>query len=163
MRVFIKIIVKVRMLYWMVIYSGFRKKYNLSDDFRFNGANILLYGDGVLCVGCGSYVGENSTIQLFNDCKVIIGRRCRISHNVRIYTQSAVADQDFMCSPIETYSCNVSIGDGCWIGANVFINPGVSIGDNSIVGANSVVTKNVPQNQIWGGVPARFIREKIIN
>ena len=55
------------------------------------------------------------------------------------------------------------IEDYAWIGANVFINPGVVIGKNSIVGANSVITKNVPMNAIFGGVPAKLIRMKSSN
>ena len=38
--------------------------------------------------------------------------------------------------------------------------PGVIIGNNSVVGANSVVTKNIPENAIYGGIPAKLIRYK---
>jgi acetyltransferase-like isoleucine patch superfamily enzyme len=54
----------------------------------------------------------------------------------------------------------VIIGNGVWIGAHVFINPGVIIGDNSVIGANSVVTKNIPENSIYAGTPAKLIRFK---
>ena len=52
------------------------------------------------------------------------------------------------------------IGDGVWIGANAFINPGIRIGSNTVIGANSVVTKNLEANSIYGGVPAKLIRQK---
>ncbi len=74
-----------------------------------------------------------------------------------------------------------SIGDDCWInqqvtigyegdkhpviGNNVRICAGaivigdVTVGDNSIIGAGAVVTKNVPANEVWGGVPAKFIKK----
>ena len=55
---------------------------------------------------------------------------------------------------------NVIIEDFVWIGANVFINPGVTIGKNSIVGANSVVVRDLPPNGIYGGVPAKLIKLK---
>ncbi|EKF9070797.1 acyltransferase, partial [Vibrio cholerae] len=64
------------------------------------------------------------------------------------------------CIEIRTKSDDVYIDDYSWIGANVFIGPGVKIGRNSVVGANSVVTCDIPDNQIWGGVPARLIRTK---
>ena len=56
---------------------------------------------------------------------------------------------------------DVIIGDYCWIGANVFINPGTTVGENSVVGSNSVVTKNILPFTIYGGVPAKLIRKKM--
>lgn len=54
---------------------------------------------------------------------------------------------------------NVEIGDNCWIGANVFINPGVKIGDFVVIGANSVVTKDIPSYSIAVGSPAKIIKK----
>ena len=53
----------------------------------------------------------------------------------------------------------VKIGNDVWIGANVTILPGVTIGNNVVVAAGAVVSKDVPDNCIVGGVPARVIRE----
>lgn len=55
---------------------------------------------------------------------------------------------------------NIIIGDGVWIGTNVVISPGVKIGNNCIIGANTMVTKDVPDFAIVGGVPAKLIRYK---
>ena len=52
----------------------------------------------------------------------------------------------------------VKIGSNVWIGSNVTILPGVTIEDGAIVGAGSVVIKNVPQNAIVAGNPAKIIR-----
>ena len=51
------------------------------------------------------------------------------------------------------------IKDDVFIGAYSFVLKGVTIGNNSIIGACSVVTKNVPDNEIWAGNPAKFIRK----
>jgi len=142
-------------------YNNFRKKYNIANHFRFNGDNILFYGNGEIICGEGSYIGELSTVQAFDNCSVNIGKHCSISHNVRIYTQSRIPDQDFSkTNKIKTG--NVIIEDYVWIGANVFINPNITIGENSIIGANSVITKNVPPFTIVGGVPAKIIRKKVL-
>ena len=53
----------------------------------------------------------------------------------------------------------VTIGNDVWIGGNVTILPGVKIGNNVIIAAGAVVTKNIPDNCIAGGVPARVINE----
>ena len=52
----------------------------------------------------------------------------------------------------------VIIHDNVFIGAYSIILKGVEIGENSIIGTSSVVTKQVPANQIWAGNPARFIK-----
>lgn len=51
----------------------------------------------------------------------------------------------------------IHIGDNVFIGANATVLPGVCIGNNSVVGANSVVTKNVPENTVVSGNPARVV------
>jgi maltose O-acetyltransferase len=153
-------LLKMKLIRDSCVYELYKYKYKLNPKFRFNGSNILFYGDGEIIVGDSSYIGEYSTIQATSGCKVFIGRLCQISHNVRIYTSTDLADQDFSKTGRLTRFGDVIIGDFTWIGANVFINPGVSIGENSIVGANSVVTKDVLPNSIVGGVPANLIRYK---
>lgn len=53
----------------------------------------------------------------------------------------------------------VTIGNDVWIGGNVAIMPGVTIGNNVIIAGGAVVTKDVPDNCIVGGVPAKKIRD----
>lgn len=53
---------------------------------------------------------------------------------------------------------HVHIKKNAWIGANATILPGVSIGENAIVAAGAVVSKDVPDNAIVGGVPAKIIK-----
>ena len=53
----------------------------------------------------------------------------------------------------------IHIGDDIWIGGNVTILPGVNIGNNVVIGAGAVVTKDIPDNSLAIGVPARVVRE----
>ncbi len=53
---------------------------------------------------------------------------------------------------------SVKIKYNAWIGAGATICPGVTIGENSVIGAGSVVTKDVPNNTVYAGVPAKFIK-----
>lgn len=63
----------------------------------------------------------------------------------------------------------IKIGNNNFLGARTIINPGVSIGDNCVIAAGSIVTKNIPSGEVWGGVPARRImsieeyRDKLID
>jgi acetyltransferase-like isoleucine patch superfamily enzyme len=96
--------------------------------------------------------------------KIEIGDNVNLGGNVVIY------DTDFhSLNPIErlnreldikgTKTKPVKIGNNVFIGAHSTILKGVFIGDNSVIGACSVVTKNVPENEIWGGNPAKFIKK----
>lgn len=58
-------------------------------------------------------------------------------------------------------SKEVIIRKGAFIGARCFVCKGVEIGENAVIGACSVVTKNIPANEIWAGNPARFIKKII--
>jgi len=51
----------------------------------------------------------------------------------------------------------ITLGDNCFLGNNVMILPGITVGSNTVVGAGSVVTKDIPDNSVYAGNPARFI------
>ncbi|MGQ1946426.1 acyltransferase [Geofilum sp. OHC36d9] len=70
-----------------------------------------------------------------------------------------VADRLNGLDKIRQKSSPIVIGDNVFIGANCMILKGINIGANSIVGAGSVLTKNVPPEEIWAGNPAKFIRK----
>ncbi|ENK6778518.1 maltose O-acetyltransferase [Escherichia coli] len=55
--------------------------------------------------------------------------------------------------------CPIRIGNNVWIGGRAVINPGVTIGDNVVVASGAVVTKDVPDNVVVGGNPARIIKK----
>lgn len=52
----------------------------------------------------------------------------------------------------------ITIGDNVYIGSETLIMPGITIGSNCIIAAGAVVTKNIPSNTVWGGVPAKQIK-----
>lgn len=125
----------------------------------FKGADTYVYGEGKLMIQQGSYCGARCGIYIERNSVVSIGTNTAISHNVRIYTSNRNAnDVIHGKNPVTVKVGSVSIGDNCWIGANVFICEGVSIGDNVVIGANSVVSKDIRSNSIAVGAPIKIIK-----
>jgi maltose O-acetyltransferase len=137
------------------------RRYNIDPTVRW-GLDTLIYGDGEISIGEGTYLGRHCYVAAHPaGARISIGAHCAISHNVHIRTatyRSAASFAEALGAP-PTYS-DVRIGDYVWIGANVFIREGVTVGDNSILGANSVVIDDVPPNCIAAGVPARVVSHK---
>ena len=157
-----KIFHHLKKTYFEYQYDAYKNKYEISNDFIFNGDGIMFSGDGRIVIKSNSYIGGNSRLSSNKNYKIYIGKNCSISHNVRIYTSTYVSNTDFnkikYKRPLKNGS--VEIADGVWIGLNVVILPGVKIGKNSIVGANSVVAKDIPENSIVSGIPAMVFRKK---
>lgn len=130
-------------------------------------------------IGCGN----RTYIQMIGNGKLVIGNNCGISNtaitcatqvviedNVLIGSGCHIFDTDFHAqeyaerikgnyygAPIKTKA--IKICEGAFVGAEAFILKGVTVGKHSIVGAGSVVTKDVPNYEIWAGNPARFLRK----
>lgn len=151
-----KILWKLDYIKFYFYYESIRKKYKIHPTFRFNGKYIYIGGEGEVIIGENSYIGHYSSIEAGKNCTVKIGKNCQISHNVRIYTTTMDA-KSYIKGEKKIITKDVTIGDNCWIGANVFINPGVKIGNNCVIGANSVVSKDIPDNSIAVGAPIRVI------
>ena len=113
---------------------------------------------------CGKniFIGDDFTgnfnLTILDIREVYIGNHVMIGPNTLITTVghplSPKARRGYMAK-----AAPVRIGNDVWIGGNVTILPGVTIGNNVVVAAGAVVTKDVPDNSLVGGVPARIIRE----
>ena len=101
-------------------------------------------------------IGENSRIQSHSFiCEgVDIGKNVFIGHNVNTINDNLpkVDNENWVVEKIIIRD-NVSIGTGSTIMGNV------TIGENSIIGANSLVTTDIPYNEVWVGSPAKFLRK----
>lgn len=109
------------------------------------GKNITV-GEGVFINACCHFQDHGG---------VTIGDGCQIGHNVVFATLNhGFAPEDRST----TYPAPIVLKKNVWVGSNATILSGVTIGENAIVGAGSVVTKDVPDNAIVGGVPAKVIK-----
>ena len=103
-------------------------------------------------------IGRNCIIASKTDLTigsyVLIGPYCQINdHSHGMEKGDLIINQKAILAP-------VLIKNDVWLGAGVRVMPGCTIGEGSIVGANSVVTKDIPDYEIWAGNPARFIRKR---
>lgn len=115
--------------------------------------------EGVLEIGDNAVVTTAVNIRAAGG-KIIIGKNSAIGeHSVLIAANhSLYNDITHINSPMDETRTDVIIGDNVWVGACCSLLPGCRIGDNSVVGAGSVVSKEIPANEIWAGVPAKRIR-----
>lgn len=94
--------------------------------------------------------------------EITIGNNVKIGGGVKIYDTDFHSLDALLRTSKEDFlhrkKVPVIIRDNAFIGAFSIILKGITIGKNSIIGAGSVVTHSVPDNQIWAGNPAKFIR-----
>lgn len=137
--------------------SEYRKSFKISDSARLNfPENIWFKGD--ISVDEYTYINSGRFVSGANSC-ITIGKWCAIGHNVSMIAWTH--DIDMPTGPIDerpTVEKSIHVGDHVWIGSNVFVREGVRIGSHAIIAANSVVTTDVPEHAIVGGVPAKVIR-----
>lgn len=109
----------------------------------------------------GNNTGITSTL-LFSESKIIIGNNVKIGGGTRIFDTNFHSTDPIIRASKEDIknvkTSPITINDNVFIGTGCIIAKGVTIGHNSIIAAGSVVVKSVPDNQIWGGNPAKFIK-----
>ena len=101
--------------------------------------------------------------------KLILGKNFDIGEFVYINSKFCVEIQDnvqigshssiYSHSTIDNKKGKITLKENCKIGTHSTIMPGVTIGQNSVIGAYSFVTKNIPDNELWYGIPAKFVKK----
>ncbi len=121
-----------------VVLPGFRcdngRNIHAGDDF-FANYNVTILDIAPVEIGNHVLIGPNTLISTVNHPMTPAGRRKHLG----------------IAKPVR-------IGDDVWLAGNVTIVPGVTIGNNVVVAAGAVVTKDVPDNVLVGGVPARILK-----
>ncbi|UZD23867.1 acyltransferase [Algoriphagus halophytocola] len=119
--------------------------------------DVIIQGSGSIFLGKKSFIGSFSVIG--SNESIYIG------DNVMVAQSVSIRDTDHNFSDLETpmisqgiVTAPIIIEDDVWIGYGAVITKGVTIGKGAIVAANAVVTKDVPEYAIVGGVPAKIIK-----
>jgi len=115
---------------------------------------------GALRIGSASTIGAMCNIRAAGGI-IQIGDNCLVGQNVSLIASNHQIKSGCIYWQLryDEGKTGIKIGNNCWIGAGATVLPGCTVGDAAVVAAGSVVTRNVPPNEIWGGVPARKIRD----
>ncbi|WP_029904428.1 sugar O-acetyltransferase [Prevotella sp. 10(H)] len=129
----------------------------IKDLFGSIGVNFKLeqpfscnYGNNII-IGNNFYA--NTGCKFFDEARIDIGDNVLLGPDVGIYTAINPVKEESVRPALP-----VVIGNDVWIGGGVIILPGVIIGDNALIIPGSIVTRNIPDNAIAGGNPAKVIK-----
>jgi acetyltransferase-like isoleucine patch superfamily enzyme len=144
------------------------------------GVKLEIGRDATITLGRWAWLGHGTKVRAHEGevsigAKTVLGQECTISayKNVSIGRECIIADRvmmiDFDHGMVEVerpireqgiYKRDVQIGHNVWIGYGACVLRGVTIGNNSVIGTSSVVTRDVPENTVAAGVPARTVRKR---
>ena len=153
-------------------WKGVNIQHVYSKEIFFGNSNVTIQNSTIIeCtgviseLGAGLIIGNN--VGIAPNCFIQVRGNVNIGSNVLFGPGVYLFSENHNYSNIDkfineqgTSRKGVIIRDGVWVGSRSIILDGVSIGENSIIAAGSVVTKNVPPFEIWGGAPAKFIKAR---
>ena len=148
-------------------------KFNILSDFKIN--NNHRSNPIGRPQKCSFVVDHNGTLEIgknvgLSSVAIVCHRKILIGDNVKIGGGTCIYDTDFhsidpthrndsFLDKSNKKSKGIVINDNVFIGSHCTILKGVTIGNNSVIGACSTVTKDVPDDEIWAGNPAKFIKK----
>lgn len=149
--------IKRQIIYFPIRFFYKLRGYSIGKFFTV-GKGVVIDKNGFYCgdciyIGQYSYIGPNTKL----------GNFCMLSDNVNIighdhcYTEAGIPT---ILAGRDKNEPMTIVEDDVWIGHGVTIIRGVTIGEGSIVAANSVVTKSIPPYKIYGGIPAKYIKDR---
>jgi acetyltransferase-like isoleucine patch superfamily enzyme len=113
--------------------------------------------EGEVSIGAKSVLGQECTISAFQH--IAIGRECIIADRVMLIDfDHGMVEVERPIREQGIYKRDLDVGHNVWIGYGACLLRGVKVGDNAVIGTSAVVTCDVPDNAVVGGVPAKLIR-----
>ncbi len=152
--------------------DGEKLKFSKTDITFFGNNNLLfinagqanytfslnMYHNSVCHIGANNYFnpyGEILRLRCSEEKNIFIGDDGMFSTGVEIVVSDSHLIFDCKSFNRLNYAKSVYIGDHVWLGRQVSVMKGAQIGSGAIVGAHSVVTKKIPSNTSWAGIPAK--------
>lgn len=137
-----------------------RRKMQLGPGVRISPTASFRNGERI-SIGPGTRLGDGCALWAGNSLgSIYVGGECSFGPGVFVTASNYELAPGRAVMHQKTVEQDVRIGDRCWIGVRAIILPGVSIGSDSVVAAGAVVTRNMAENSIIAGVPARVIAQR---
>lgn len=167
---------RLRYLVYRHLFANSPKRFNL-------GSGVIVTGAKQITIGADTSVMEHCKLIAHESRGLVIGGRCSFNYNVIIGAadggQIEIGD-DVLVGPNVVFRASdhryedaettirsqghtggrIVVEEDVWIGANAVILRDVKIGHGSVVAAGAVVTSDIPPMEVWGGVPARFLKKR---
>jgi acetyltransferase-like isoleucine patch superfamily enzyme len=121
-----------------------------------HGSKVRVH-EGELSIGAKTVFGQECTISAFQH--IAVGRECIVADRVMMIDfDHGMVEVERPIREQGIYKRDVEIGNNVWIGYGACLLRGVTVGHNAVIGTSAVVTADVPENAVVGGIPAKVIR-----
>ncbi len=155
-------IIKLKLLY-PCINIDFKTKIKRNCSIVCIDGGKLTISDSIISAGTHIVADVNSTVTI---SKSFIGLNCVIASKEKVTISKSmigemciIRDQNHIINDFKRFvTAPIKIEDNAWIASKVTILKGVTVGKNAVVAASAVVNKSIPENEVWGGIPAKSIR-----
>lgn len=111
-----------------------------------------------ICFGKHVFIGSFCEFNISS--RISVGDETNIASGCRFIDHDHGIKREQLISKQKCVESSITIGEGVWLGFNVTVLKGVNIGNGAVIAAGAVVTKSVPELEIWAGIPAKKIGER---
>lgn len=129
----------------------------LGDKSHIRDYAVIEMDNGTLTLGDRSVIGYHTVIQCSGNMEIgngtLIGPHCML-----LASTHAIGSRPMVETPL--IRSTLRLGDNVWIGSHCTIDHGIELGNNSILGANSFLNKSIPENEVFVGSPAKYLKTR---
>jgi acetyltransferase-like isoleucine patch superfamily enzyme len=134
---------------------GKKVKIEHATYFKYDG----IYSKGkAIIIGDDTFIGAACEFNIKE--KIIVGKNCLIGSGSKFIDHDHGIEKGILMKHQLCPTKGITLGNDIWIGSNVVILKGVTIGDGAVVAAGAIVNKDIGAYEIWGGVPAKKIKDR---